>query len=484
MLKTKELSIRIMGNVADYYIRNNIDVKINEINVLPISKVNPNSHLRVDAVCDVCGREVNIELRRYNKSVKNGGYYSCSTKCAKNKINSTFKRKYGDENIFKTEHFREKFIEANQEKWGCDHFRQSGDWKVSHIESEKNKRRLTLEKKFIDDNENVIKVLDDEFVIDCNIHGNVNIPKKLYSNRKRTNSELCLICNPLSSNISGKEIKLFKYIKKNYDGEVCRNYRIGGKELDIYIPDLKLGIEFNGLYWHSDYFLEKDYHVNKTKYFNELGVRVIHIFEDDFDYKLEIVESILNNVLGNSKKIYGRETTIKVINDRYLVNQFLTQNHLQGFVNSNINYGLYYNGELVSMMTFMKSRKILNKNGGGFELVRFANKIGFTVIGGASKLFKRFLSDYNPKKVISYCDLSWATGGLYHKLGFKFQGNTKPNYYYVVNNNRESRIKYQKHKLVKDGFDPKMTEREIMESRGYYRIYNCGNGRYVYDGTN
>jgi hypothetical protein len=101
MLLTKEIKIRITGNVGDYYRKNNIDVKFNEYNDLPIELVNPQSHLIVDAVCDVCGKEVKIQYRRYNQSVNKGGYYTCSGKCGKNKREGTFLEKYGSKSIFR-----------------------------------------------------------------------------------------------------------------------------------------------------------------------------------------------------------------------------------------------------------------------------------------------------------------------------------------------------------------------------------------------
>ena len=129
MLLTKEIKIRITGNVGDYYRKNNIDVKFNEYNDLPIELVNPQSHLIVDAVCDVCCKEVKIQYRRYNQSVNKGGYYTCSAKCGKNKSEETFLEKYGSKSIFKTDDFKEKSKQSNLLKWGSEHFRQSEKWK-------------------------------------------------------------------------------------------------------------------------------------------------------------------------------------------------------------------------------------------------------------------------------------------------------------------------------------------------------------------
>lgn len=479
MIKTTTVKLRIMGNVVDYYIQNNIKFEPNKINELPIEKVNPNSHIKIDVVCDVCGKEKKVEIRRYYKSFNNGGYYSCSPSCAKKKTEKTFLDKYGEKNIFKTDIFKEKSKNTFEKKWGASHYRLSSKWKEEYLNTEKEKRKRTITKKFIDENEEVVDIKDDEFLISCDIHGNNLIPKTIYSNRKINNNELCPKCNPISRNVSGKEIKVLNFIKEIYKGEVISSYKIDRKEIDIFIPKLNLGFEFNGLRWHSDEFVSKNYHLNKTNFFKEKNIRIFHIFEDDFDNKWEIIQSMIKNSLGVSKRIYGRQTTLKKIESRNVIEEFLNKNHLQGFVNSNINYGLFKGDELVSLMTFMKIRKILNKKQNGYELVRFCNKLNYSVIGGGSKLFNQFKKDYPNNEVISYCDVSWASGDFYKKIGFTYDGSTKPNYWYVVNKIRESRIKYQKHKLVKEGYDERMTEKEIMKERGFYRIYNCGNDRYV-----
>lgn len=482
MLLTKELEFRIAGNVYEYYKKNNIEVEFNKVNKLPIHLVNPESHLIVDAVCDVCGKEVKIQYRRYNKSVKNGGYYTCSSKCSKDKKEKTFIEKYGNVIPFKTENFKEKSKETNLKKWGVEHFRKSEEWMKKNSDNEKIKRKNTIFEIFKKENPMVVDQDEKHFIIKCEIHNETKIPKGLFANRKISKTELCCECNPINPNISGKEVLLYKLISKNYDGPIIQTYKIGRREIDIYLPELKIGFEFNGVRWHSELFAEKNYHINKTKLCRQNGIRLVHIFEDDFDFKSNIIESIIINILNKSKKIYARKTQVKKIENKNIIKDFLTQNHLQGFVNTNINYGLYLNNELVSLMTFMKTRKVLNKNGNlnEYELVRFCNKLNTTVIGGASKLFKTFLKEQKPNTILSYCDLSWGTGQLYENLGFKYEGDTKPNYFYVINGKKENRINYQKHKLVKQGYDPNLTESQIMNNLGYYRIYNCGNSKYLY----
>ncbi len=482
MLITKELEVRIMGNVCEYYRKNNIEVEFNKINKLPINLVNPESHLIVDAKCDVCGKEVKIQYRRYNKSVNNGGYYTCSSKYSKEKRNKIFIERYGNTNPFKTDNFKEKSKQTSLQKWGAEHFRQGDKWKVEKSQSEKEIQKNTIFQDFMVNNPKVVGQDDDNFIIKCEIHGETKIPKNLFSNRKISKTEYCCECNPVDKNISGKEVLLFKMIRELYDGEIIQSHKIDRREVDIYLPELNLGFEFNGVRWHSELFKPSNYHLEKTKLCEKNNIRLIHIFEDDFDYKVDIVRSIIKNTLNLSHKIFARKTEVKKIENKNIVKDFLIKNHLQGFVNSNINYGLYHNGELVSLMTFMKTRKVLNKNGGNneYELIRFCNKINTSVIGGASKLFKTFLNEYKPTSVLSYCDLSWGTGTLYENLGFINNGDTKPNYFYVINGKRENRINYQKHKLIKQGYDPNLTESQIMNDLGYYRIYNCGNRRYLY----
>lgn len=482
MLLTKTLKLRITGNVCEYYKNNNIDVKFNEYNELPIELINPKSHMIVDAICDVCNKEVKIQYRRYNQSLSKGGYYTCSAKCGKSKTEKTFLDKYGSKSIFKTDVFKEKTKQTNIKNWGSEHFRTSDKWKNYNGGNEIKKRKETIFKQFLTDNPQVVGQNEKSFIVKCDIHGQSEIPKSLYSNRKIMKTEICCECNPINNNISGKEILLYKLISKFYSGEIIQSFKINRKEIDIYIPELKIGFEFNGLRWHSELFTENNSHINKTKMCEENGIRLIHIFEDDFDYKQDIVKSIIGNVFNMSDKIYARNTEIKLIDNKEIVKEFLNKNHLQGFVNTNINYGLYYGGDLVTMMTFMKTRKILDKTSKGaeYELVRFCNKVGTSVIGGASKLFKRFIKDYEPKSILSYCDISWANGNLYKNLGFELVGVTKPNYHYIVDGKRQNRINYQKHKLVKQGYNKDLTEVEIMMDLGHYRIFNCGNEKYLY----
>ena len=290
----------------------------------------------------------------------------------------------------------------------------------------------------------------------------------------------CIQCYPYNKSMGENEVLEFCELLSN---NVLSNSQaiIKPLELDIYLPDDKLAIEYNGLYWHSFNSVEtenKDYHLIKTEKCKELGIQLFHIFENEWQdpVKHDIWKSIIKNKLGQSSRIYGRKTEIRSVSSSDKT-EFLNRNHLQGTCVSSMNLGLYYGGELVSLMTFGKSR--FNKNV-DWELLRFCNKIGYSVIGGASKLLKAFRLK-KEGSIISYADKRRSNGNLYKQLGFEFSHDSPPNYFYWKKNGLESRIKYQKHKLSKllEVYDSGLTETENMYENGYRKIYDCGNQVWV-----
>ena len=182
----------------------------------------------------------------------------------------------------------------------------------------------------------------------------------------------------------------------------------------------------------------------------------------------------IKNILGvNGNVIYARNCHIKEV-DGHTSNKFLFENHIQGKCASSIKLGLFYNDELISLMTFGKSRHFIGSGKIEWELLRFCNKMDTRVVGGASKLLKHFIKTYNPNEIISYADKRWSDGNLYEVLGFQKYNESKPNYFYIINGKREYRFNYRKSILVKQGYDPNKTEKQIMEERGIPRIYDCG----------
>ena len=284
-------------------------------------------------------------------------------------------------------------------------------------------------------------------------------------------------CPYHNRNSSLMEKEIAAYIKSLGEFDVFTNDRIvlEGNELDIFIPSKNIAVEFDGLYWHSEIVKDKNYHLNKTKACEKKGIRLIHIFEDEWILRKNIVKSLISNILGfTTNKIYARKCEIKdVPYDEALI--FLDDNHLQGKCQSTIRYGLYYNNELVSLMTFGKSRHFIGNGKYQYELLRFCNKKDTVVIGGASKLFKHFISEYNPSSIVSYADRRWSQGNLYNNLGFTFLHYSKPNYYYVIGNERKNRFNFRKSELIKKYKCPQnMSEREFCYKQKWYRIYDCG----------
>ena len=204
-------------------------------------------------------------------------------------------------------------------------------------------------------------------------------------------------------------------------------------------------------------------------------IQLIHIFEDEWLLKKDIVKSRLMNILGlTTNKIYGRKTEIREVCSKKS-KEFLMANHIQGNVNAKIKLGLFYNNELVCLMTIGKRPMINNYE---YELLRFCNKINTNVIGGADKLLKYFIKTYEPKQIISYADRRWSQGDLYEKLGFNFINNSIISFSYIINKKRVNRLNLQKHILVEQGFDSNKTAKQIMLDRKIYRIYDCGTKSY------
>lgn len=287
-------------------------------------------------------------------------------------------------------------------------------------------------------------------------------------------------CPKCSSTNSKMEEEIVEFIKTLGLSFIVHDKTIlNGRELDIYIPSHNIAVEFDGLYWHSELYLPSDAHVSKTNLCEANGIQLIHIFEDEWIFKKDVVKSRLQNILNlTPTKIFGRQTTIKEIssNDAKI---FLNNNHLQGYTPSNIKLGLYNNNKLVSVMLFNKPRKGIGNLTEGYELSRFANLNNTTVIGGASKLLNYFIKNYNPTQIISYADRRWSDGGLYEKLGFTLSHINKPTYWYIIGKQRKHRLSFRKQLLIKEGFDKTLTERQIMQSKKIYRIYDCGTKTYI-----
>lgn len=262
------------------------------------------------------------------------------------------------------------------------------------------------------------------------------------------------------------------------------------KELDIWIPENKIAIECNPTSSHnssnpmydSGEPMKYSYHQIKTNLCEEKGIRLIHIFGYEWNHKRNIIESIIRNALGKTEnRIFARNCELREVcySD---AKSFLVDNHRQGFANSSVRLGLYFEDELVSLMTFGSARRTIgvNKNTECWELVRFCNKLNTSVVGGASKIFKRFVAQFDPSDIISFSDRAHTTGNLYTTLGFSERGRSAPGYVWVNSNTdiAYNRVNAQKANLKKflsdESIDLSKTESEIMEEHGFVKVYDSG----------
>ncbi len=521
-------SIKIKINNRNLNLFKHLSVKIGDIVDSTVDFLQKGSHQKIEVQCDICGNRKYLSYQKYTKNIKNYEIYCCSSKCAqikvkktcfdkfgcdhysktesykssvktnsiqkygedhhlksveiKNKISNTNLERYGSENPFSSELIKKKIKETNIAKYGEENPSKNNQiievirnksierWKNNAVEFYRNKKI------------NIVSISENgEYEIECNDHTFL-ISKSLLQNRLLLNTEICTKCLPLNHHLSGLEILLKEYIKSIYKGKVVLNDRsiIYPKELDIYLPDKKIAIEFNGLYWHSESQKGNLYHASKHIMCREKDIELIQIWEDDWIYKNEIVKSMISNkILKSGEKIYARKCEIEILNHKSS-KEFLSFNHLHGSVNSKINIGLKYNGEIVSIMSFNGLRKSNGSNFeiGKYEMTRYCNKINTSVIGGGSRMISYFIKNYDFSEIVTYYDKSFGYKNFYPKIGFKMISETKPGYHYIVNGIRKHRYNYRKSRLIKMGYDKSKTEKEIMLNLKYERIFGPGNLKY------
>lgn len=299
------------------------------------------------------------------------------------------------------------------------------------------------------------------------------------------NPQLCSVCfDTISVSKGENELKewLTSILPYNI---VCQDrFLLDGFEIDILIPDLNIGIEYNGLYWHSEEAgKSKWYHVTKYNKCIEKNIRLIQIFEDEWIYRNSIVKNRLIHILGLSKcteHLYPRDC--EVVNIAVSESRaWHEQHHIQGRGNGTISYALHKDGVIKAVMDFAKlnqAKGYKHSNDNTWELTRFSTNVH--IPGAAGKLFQTFVRHYNPQTVISYSDRRWNTGAVYEKIGFHKEGATLPNYWYVLGDKRYHRYSFRKDQLIKEGYDPNKTEQQIMRDRGYYRIWDCGHDKWIW----
>lgn len=259
-----------------------------------------------------------------------------------------------------------------------------------------------------------------------------------------------------------------------FDVEHSNRTLIYPQELDIYIPSKKLAIEYNGLYWHSEQQGKgKWYHKQKTLKCRDQGVRLIHIFEDEWILSPELVKQKIKYILGlNTEGVtHARKCEFVTVNTQVKIDFFNTY-HIQGNGPSSINVGLMSGGELVAVMGFIVTQK-------RHYLNRYATK--GSVVGGFSKLLKYFQQEHNWVELVSFADIRWSEGDLYLKTGWELDTVLAPDYQYIVHNQRVHKFNFR-HKFLKKrlkAYDPLLSERENCAINNIPRVWDCGKNRYM-----
>lgn len=318
------------------------------------------------------------------------------------------------------------------------------------------------------------------FLYELASHFNISDKQMWYFVNSRE-TRFC-INNSFSSKYEREIASLFDSIDNKILGD---KKTISPYELDIYLPNYKLAIEFNGNYWHSELQKDTKYHQNKTIACAKKGIQLIHIFEYEWEDECtkEKIKNILLEKVQVPNRIYAKNTIIKEINTEDC-KTFLNKYHLQGYTPANIQLGCIHNNELVGVMTFGVPRF---GNLAEYELIRLCFKDKLIVVGGANKLFSYFINNYKPTSVLTYVNIAKFTGNIYTKLGFKVQEITKPNYVWYNSNKHDVKSRYttQKSKLVQSGLGSvDETEDEIMKRLEYTKIYDSGNLRLIWEASN
>jgi DNA-directed RNA polymerase subunit RPC12/RpoP len=294
-------------------------------------------------------------------------------------------------------------------------------------------------------------------------------------------------CVECSGNGKSREEEELFCVVEGLGVDVVRNTRsiISPKELDIYIPSKKLAIEYCGLYWHSEVAGAKNrkYHRNKLDLCKEKGIRLITIFGDEYNNRPDVVISRIKNALGFSDvRVFARKCKVELIN-KQVGNTFLEKYHLQGSISSKYYVGLFYNDELVSVISFGAPARAHVRKPGRIELKRMCSKPGVSIVGGFSKMLsfsKRFLIDNGVEEIISYCDMRWADlVPVYEKLGFTLLRESKATCHYLLDNYTR-RVRNQSLSLREGEKLLGKTEWELRLKQGYDRIFDCGHRTYVY----
>lgn len=286
---------------------------------------------------------------------------------------------------------------------------------------------------------------------------------------------------------SKAEKDLLKFINEILENnQIIENTRkvIHPYELDIYIPEKKIAIEFNGLYWHSEENgKDKNYHYDKWKMCNDKDIQLITIWEDNWRKKNNLIKHMLKHKLSvnDSPKEYGRNTYVEEVGYQES-SQFLEKYHIQGAASGSKYIALKSIGksELLAVSVWTKRKKNF------VVLERYATSK--TVIGGLGKIISYVQkNEYKNKTIITFADHSVSNGEMYFKLGFKKDKEIPPDYSYIVSDKRIHKFNFRKHNFKNNPnliYNSNLSESELAKINSMLRIWDCGKTRFILEPPN
>lgn len=452
--------------------------------------------------CVVCGKTIKVKTMLDHPNAT-----MCSLVCArshegasktKERVEKTFMERYGVSVPSQLDWVKEKVRRTTREHYGVDFFAQSeegkracrfGQKKTEEQLKRLRKRAYDKAVERTDRNGFELMVKEDDwrgcpnrsYDVRCKRCGRVFRQPFSFSYEMR-----CPFCDALPHTVSSGEKEVRDFLMSLGERVVFNDRSVlKPLELDVYLPERKLAVEFDGLYWHSDRNgCSATNHLFKTEECLKRGISLVHVFEDEWREKRDIVKSRLTHLVGGEcERIFARKCEVREV-EAGVAKRFVDRCHLQGScIGESVRLGLFYGERLVSVMTFGRARY---RKDCDWEILRYCVEVGVNVVGGAGKLFSRFLRGYySGGGIVSYSDRRWGEGVLYERLGFVSVGVSQPAVWYVKGVRRYSRFRFQKRFLkdVLEKFDETQTELENMRNNGYACLYDCGNRVFVYDSS-
>ena len=422
---------------------------------------------------------VKEKIKQSNLS-KYGVEYSFQANEVKEKIKQTNLDKYGVDNPSKSEVIKQRIVESNRKNLGVDYPMQSKDVM--------NKTRVTSLEKYGTEYPNQSDIVKSKIEATTLEHYGVSRVCKLDEFKQKvieTNRErygVDYTCLVFSGKYKGNDSSYNRSFAKLLDDNNISYER--EFVLEKYSYDFKVGntlIEINPTATHNTHFnpygknrIDVNYHRDKSKLAKDSGYSVMHVFDwDDIDKVVQLLKT--------RETVYARKCDIRVVSD-VDTNNYLDMYHLQGTCRGQkIRLGLYYNNQLVSLMTFGKSR--FNKNC-DYELLRYCSH--YNVVGGANKLFKYFVDTYKPNSIVSYCDTSKFSGKVYADLGFTLSKKNSPRkHWYSMKEKRHITdgllLSQGYDRLFKENHGKGTSNEELILARGYLPVYDCGQSTYIWE---